>query len=127
MECLLCLLSFRLESCRTFQLSFFSKLSLKLISQCLEKEGVGEAGVGVIWLEEVTMRYGGEEGRLFDTATRWCCAVMYNGNTSELAESRMACTNYTHVRARAHSKLQTHRTYRLSDYHMKYSASSGLR
>lgn len=54
-------------------------------------------GLGVIWLEEVTMRYGAEEGRLFDTAIRWCNAVMYNGNTSELAESRMACTNYTIV------------------------------
>lgn len=57
-------------------------------------------GLGVIWLEEVTMRYGGEEGRLFDTAIRWYYAVMYNGNTSELAESRMRCTNYTIVHTR---------------------------
>lgn len=56
---------------------------------------MGKAGDGVIWLEEVTMRYGGEEGRLFDTAICWCYAVMYNGNTSKLAEIRMACTNYT--------------------------------
>lgn len=49
------------------------------------------------------MRYGGEESRLFDTATRWCCAVMYNGNTSELAERRMACKEHTHT----HSKLRT--------------------
>lgn len=64
---------------------------------------MGEArveGWGVIWLGEVTMRYGREEGRLFDTATHWGCAVIYNGNTSELAESRMACMNHTHTHAR---------------------------
>lgn len=81
------------------------QLLLKLISQCLQEEGAGEAGGEVIWLGEVTMRYGREEGRLFDTATRWGCAVMYNGNTSELAESRMACMEPTHTRIR--SKLHT--------------------
>lgn len=45
----------------------------------------GDRGGGwrVIWLEDVTMRYGREEGRLSDTATRWCRSVMYNGNTRE--------------------------------------------
>lgn len=43
------------------------------------------------------MRYGREEGRLFDTATSWGCAVIYNGNTSELTESSMACKNHTHT------------------------------
>ena len=33
------------------------------------------------------MRYGREEGRLFDTATCWNCTVIYNGNRSELESS----------------------------------------
>lgn len=61
-------------------------------------------GPGVIWLGEVTMRYGGEGGRLFDTATRCCCAVMYNGNTSERAESRMVRTHtHTHTQRKLHT------------------------
>lgn len=60
-------------------------------------------GLGVIWLEEVTMRYGGEEGSLFDTTIRWCSAVMYNGNTRELAENK----NGLHEPHKHTRKLQT--------------------
>lgn len=41
------------------------------------------------------MRCGREETRLFDTATRWGCAVMYNSNTNKLA--RRARRNNTHM------------------------------
>lgn len=47
------------------------------------------------------MRYGREEGRLSDTATRCCSAVMYNGNTRALAESRTTCADQAHVHTHA--------------------------
>lgn len=53
------------------------------------------------------MRYGREEGRLSDTATRCCSAVMYNGNTRALAESRTTCADQAHGRVRAHARLHT--------------------
>lgn len=86
---------------------------------------MGKAGDGVIWLEEVTMRYGGEEGRLFDTAIRWCYAVMYNGNTSKLSESRMACTNYART---THKHIHTEKiANKLNLYLLPYKVtSSGL-
>lgn len=63
---------------------FFRQLFLKLISQTLQEKGAGEAGLGgLIWLGEVTMRYGGEEDRPSDTASRWCFSVMYNGNMGQ--------------------------------------------
>lgn len=92
------------------ELSLSGSFFLKLISQRLQcrrewvRRGLRrEWGCGgVIWLREVTMRYGREEGRLFDTATCWGCAVIYNGNTSELGESSMACKNHTHMHRELH-------------------------
>lgn len=53
-------------------------------------------------VREVTMRYGREEGRLFDTATRWSCAVIYNGNRKELAESNTGL-HQPHICRRLHA------------------------
>lgn len=68
---------FILKCCWTVLLSIFfffffeAAVSEAHFSASPGSEGVGEARVGgVIRLGEVTMRYGGEEGRLFDTATR---------------------------------------------------------
>lgn len=97
-----CLLSFPLKCCRTSPLSHRGSCFWNSSLSVYRRRGRVRRG-GVIWLGEVTMRYGGEEGRLFDTATRWGCAVMYNGNTSELAESRMACTEHTHTHTHAYA------------------------
>lgn len=73
---------------------------------------------GVIWLGEVTMRYGREEGRLFDTATRWSCSVIYNGNRKELAESNTGL-HQPHI----YRRLHTDWTYRLFFCHMNSCTS----
>lgn len=68
-------------------------------------------GWGITWLEEVTMRYGGEEGRLFDPATHWCS---YNGNRSDAVE-RVACLKHAHIHLSAH-KLKLHTVFLPREY-----------